>query len=122
MLARSPPLDTNPLDGGEAKAFAAALQRRGVDTFVVPVARSDWLKVASAVFTLDFWKGTCRPDGPSYNWYLQKVCGFVERTLGIPPLIHCVRPAAVHLQEAFRCRLVASLRETVTSKIVELLY
>lgn len=53
--------------------MVAALQRRGLDTFVVPVERSDWLKVASAVLTLDFWKGTCRPDGPAYNWYLQKV-------------------------------------------------
>ena len=65
--------DTNPLDGGEEKAMVAALQRRGLDTFVVPVERSDWLKVASAVVTLDFWKGTCRPDGPAYSWYLQKV-------------------------------------------------
>ncbi|CAN0580929.1 unnamed protein product, partial [Ectocarpus sp. 12 AP-2014] len=64
---------TNPLDGGEDKAFAPALERRGVKTFVVPVERSDWLKVASAVLTLDFWKGTCRPDGPAYSWYLQKV-------------------------------------------------
>lgn len=53
--------------------MTAALERRGLDTFVVPVERSDWLKVASAVLTLDFWKGTCRPDGPAYSWYLQKV-------------------------------------------------
>lgn len=65
--------DTNPLDGGEDKAFTSALERRGLKTFVVPVERSDWLKVASAVVTLDFWKGTCRPDGPAYSWYLQKV-------------------------------------------------
>lgn len=67
------PTDTDPLDGGEEKAFETALRRRGLETFVVPVERSDWLKVAGAVFTLDFWKGTCRPDGPAYNWYLQKV-------------------------------------------------
>lgn len=63
--------DTNPLDGGEEKAFATSLQRRGLDTYVVPVQRSEWLNVASAILTLDFWKGTCRPDG-AYNWYLQK--------------------------------------------------
>ncbi|CAM9800011.1 unnamed protein product, partial [Hapterophycus canaliculatus] len=55
-----------PLDGGEEKAFATALQRRGLDTFVVPVKRSEWLNVAAAILTLDFWKGTCRPDG-AYN-------------------------------------------------------
>lgn len=65
--------DTNPLDGGAEGAFSAALERRGVDTFVVPVERSDWVKVASAILTLDFWKGTCRPDGPAYSWYLEKV-------------------------------------------------
>jgi len=65
--------DSNPLDGGEEKAFETALRRRGLETFVVPVERSDWLKVASAVITPDFWRGTCRPDGPAYNWYLQKV-------------------------------------------------
>lgn len=65
--------DIDPLDGGEEKAMVAALKRRGLETFVVPVERSDWFKVASAVLTLDFWKGTCRPDGPAYNWYLQKV-------------------------------------------------
>ena len=65
--------DTNPLDGGEEGAFSAALKRRGVDAFVVPVERSDWIKVASAIVTLDFWKGTCRPDGPAYKWYLEKV-------------------------------------------------
>lgn len=69
--------DTNPLDGGEEKAFDTALRRRGLETFVVPVERSDWLKVASAVITLDFWRGTCRPDGPAYNWYLQRVGLFI---------------------------------------------
>ncbi len=68
--------DINPLDGGEEKAFETALRRRGLETFVVPVERSDWLKVASVVVTLDFWRGTCRPDGPAYSWYLQRV-GFV---------------------------------------------
>ena len=53
--------------------MVAALERRGLNTSVVPVERSDWLNVASAVLTLDFWKGTCRPDGPAYSWYLQKV-------------------------------------------------
>lgn len=72
---------TDPLDGGEEKAMEAALERRGLDTFVVPVERSDWLKVASAVTTLDFWKGTCRPDGPAYNWYLQKVKDTVRASL-----------------------------------------
>ncbi|CBJ31404.1 conserved unknown protein [Ectocarpus siliculosus] len=72
---------TNPLDGGEDKAFASALERRGLKTFVVPVERSDWLKVASAVLTLDFWKGTCRPDGPAYSWYLQKVKETVRTSL-----------------------------------------
>lgn len=65
--------DTNPLDGGVEGAFSAALQRRGLDAFVVPVRRSDWFKVASAILTLDFWKGTCRPDGPAYSWYLDMV-------------------------------------------------
>lgn len=65
--------DTNPLDGGMEGAFSATLQRRGLDTFVVPVERSDWLNLASAILTLDFWKGTCRPDGPAYSWYLDKV-------------------------------------------------
>ncbi|CAN0065893.1 unnamed protein product [Ectocarpus fasciculatus] len=72
---------TNPLDGGEDKAFTSALERRGLKTFVVPVERSDWLKVASAVVTLDFWKGTCRPDGPAYSWYLQKVKETVRTSL-----------------------------------------
>ncbi|CAM9242250.1 unnamed protein product [Scytosiphon promiscuus] len=71
---------TNPLDGGEEKAFATALQRRGLDTFVVPVQRSEWLNVAAAILTLDFWKGTCRPDG-AYNWYLQKASDTVRTSL-----------------------------------------
>eukprot|EP00904_Undaria_pinnatifida_P010556 jgi/Undpi1/6630/HiC_scaffold_20.g09109.m1 len=73
--------DTNPLDGGEEGAFSAALKRRGVDAFVVPVERSDWIKVASAIVTLDFWKGTCRPDGPAYKWYLEKVKATVSSCL-----------------------------------------
>lgn len=84
--------DTNPLDGGEEKAFATALQRRGLDTFVVPVQRSEWLNVAAAILTLDFWKGTCRPDG-AYNWYLQKAS--VGALAYVTLLIHRFNPPAL---------------------------
>lgn len=75
-------IDLNPLDGGEERAFARALERRGLCTFVVPVRRQDWLQVASAIFTADFWKGTCRPDGPAYGWYLQKASDFFRSRRG----------------------------------------
>lgn len=67
--------DANPIEGGEERAFTATLGRRGVDSFVVPVARSEWFKVARAVLTPEFWTSTCRPDGVAYAWYLRKVIG-----------------------------------------------
>eukprot|EP00752_Nemacystus_decipiens_P004000 g3664.t1 len=72
---------TDPLNGGAEKAMVASLNRRGLDTFVVPLERTEWFKVAGAVFTLDFWKGTCKPDGPAYGWYLQKVKDTVRESL-----------------------------------------
>lgn len=40
---------------------------------MVPIERLEWLKVARAIFTREFWTSTCRADGLSYGWYLQKV-------------------------------------------------
>ncbi|CAM9755008.1 unnamed protein product [Choristocarpus tenellus] len=63
----------NPLDAGEERGFVSSLQRRGLSTFVVPVKRTEWFNVAKAIFTPQFWSGTCTPCGPAYSWYLQKV-------------------------------------------------
>ncbi|CAM9573394.1 unnamed protein product [Discosporangium mesarthrocarpum] len=63
----------NPLDAGEEKGFVSNLEKRGLQTFVVPVERKDWFNVAKAIFTPEFWSGTCTPNGPAYSWYLQKV-------------------------------------------------
>lgn len=91
--------------GGEEVAFATSLKRRGLDSYVVPVERKDWLSVASAVLTLDFWRGTCRPDGPAYSWYLKKVqyARVIQRKSG--------STANVILMFAFVYRLLAGLPE-----------
>jgi len=63
---------------GQADAsLVAALRARGFNASVLPVQRSDWFRVAAALFSLNFYSSTCTvADG--YAWYLQRVSTAVQ--------------------------------------------
>ncbi|CEM20650.1 unnamed protein product [Vitrella brassicaformis CCMP3155] len=70
---------TNPMKMGEDTSLKAALERRGYNVYVVPIARREWLSVARDFLTRRFWTGECRPDGPGFRWYLDRVRTTVDR-------------------------------------------
>ena len=51
--------------------FVEALGRRGVEADVVPITRSDWLRVATGA--VDFFSNSATPFKPGYGWYLERV-------------------------------------------------
>lgn len=63
----------NPNGRGVEKGLAAGLAKRGVTSYVVPVQKGDWFKVAAGLLEPNFWKKKMLPDGRAYGWYLQKV-------------------------------------------------
>ena len=73
----------NPLQFGEENGFVSALRRRNIDAEVVPITRSDWLKLAGGIFKREFWSYDCKPDS-LYGFYYEKVTSKVlevhERT------------------------------------------
>ena len=62
-----------PLGANESVGLKAALERRGFDTVeVVPVDRTDWLRVAGGLLDADFRAGEGTPDGRAFGWYLER--------------------------------------------------
>ena len=62
-----------PLGADESVGLKAALERRGFDTVeVVPVDRTDWLRVAGGLLDADFRAGEGTPDGRAFGWYLER--------------------------------------------------
>jgi len=71
-----------PLGQPEEVGLVAALQRRGINLVeVVPIDRSNWLKVLRGVLDINFLKGDAQPDGPAFDWYLQLARSTVERAV-----------------------------------------
>lgn len=71
-----------PLEQPEEIGLAALLRRRGVDLVeVVPIDRSNWFNVARGLLDINFWKGDAQPDGPAFNWYLERAKATVEKTV-----------------------------------------
>lgn len=44
-------------------------QARGFRVFTVPLARTDWLRVARGLLTLGFWRGSLTTH-PGYTWWV----------------------------------------------------
>jgi triacylglycerol esterase/lipase EstA (alpha/beta hydrolase family) len=62
-----------PLGANESVGLKAALERRGFNTVeVVPVDRTDWLRVAGGLLDADFRAGEGTPDGRAFGWYLER--------------------------------------------------
>lgn len=62
-----------PLGANESAGLKAALERRGFDTVeVVPVDRTDWLRVAGGLLDADFRAGEGTPNGRAFGWYLER--------------------------------------------------
>jgi len=63
-----------------AGGLVERLGRRGFDSIeVLPVARTDWLRVLGGMFDEDFRAGSAPPD-TAFGWYLDKVDDIVLRT------------------------------------------
>lgn len=64
--------------GDARRGLAPRLRRRGFVVETVRLRRRDWLRVAKAVASPSFWKGTA-DVGPGYRWYLLRVAAAVRR-------------------------------------------
>lgn len=63
----------NPLNNGFEGSIKNSLQSRGIEhVSIVPIKRSQWLNIARAVFTLDFWKNECKPCN-LFDFYFKEV-------------------------------------------------
>jgi len=61
-----------PLGQPEETGLLYALRRRGFSRVeVMPLARTDWLRVLGGVTDARFWKGTAPPEA-AYGWYLRR--------------------------------------------------
>lgn len=65
------------------------LSSRGVSSFVVPIIRTDWLNVARGIFTIDFWKSSCKPKALFYFYFdaVDKMVKEVVQDNGNQPVI-----------------------------------
>ena len=62
-----------PRGADESVGLKACLEKRGFSTVeVVPVERSDWLRVAGGLLDADFRAGEATPDGRAFGWYLER--------------------------------------------------
>ena len=69
-----------PLGANESVGLKAALERRGFDTVeVVPVDRTDWLRVAGGLLDADFRAGEGTPNGRAFGWYLERTGATVRK-------------------------------------------
>jgi hypothetical protein len=65
-----------PLGQPREYGLVAALEKRGFQPEListVPVKRADWLRVAGGLFDLNFYRGSARPTGGGYGWYIQRL-------------------------------------------------
>ena len=62
-----------PLGADESVGLKALLEKRGFDTVeVVPVDRTDWLRVAGGLLDADFRAGEATPEGRAFGWYIER--------------------------------------------------
>lgn len=92
----------NPLKQGTDLGFATQLRRRGYEVEVVPIARTDWLKIALALGTKEFYSSTCRPE-QLFNFYFRstdKVLQSMMEQDDSQPVILCGHSAGGWLARA----------------------
>lgn len=63
----------SPLGSPQSEGLCAALARRGYATSVMPVARGDWLRVASGLRDWNFVRGRGTPSSPAFRWYVERL-------------------------------------------------
>ena len=69
-----------PLGADESVGLKACLEARGFSTVeVVPVDRTDWLRVAGGLLDADFRAGKATPDGRAFGWYLERTGAAVRQ-------------------------------------------
>ncbi|GLI70045.1 hypothetical protein VaNZ11_014812 [Volvox africanus] len=73
-------LDYTAPFGNQDASLVTRLQVRGWRSFVVPLERKDWFRVAGALFTRGFWQGKLTTH-PGYSWYLERVAETVEHAI-----------------------------------------
>uniref|UniRef100_A0A7S4K5P4 GPI inositol-deacylase n=1 Tax=Odontella aurita TaxID=265563 RepID=A0A7S4K5P4_9STRA len=65
-----------PLKQPRDVGLVSALERRGFDPdliSIIPVKRTDWLRVAGGLLDLDFYTGNAKPTGGGYGWYVDRL-------------------------------------------------
>lgn len=80
----------SPLNKGEEYGFVKALENRGVEAYVVPIRRYDWLKIANGLIDKSYWDYSCEPK-KLFRFYFEKthlsICSIIEKTGQKPVLI-----------------------------------
>jgi pimeloyl-ACP methyl ester carboxylesterase len=68
-----------PLKQPSEVGLVSALGRRGISRVsVVPVARTDWVRVAGGLFDPNFYLNRALPSGGGYGWYLKRLRAAVD--------------------------------------------
>jgi hypothetical protein len=71
----------NPLKRGLNFGIVQSLSNRGYDVDVVPIQRYQWLNILSGIFSPEFWKGSCTPQG-LFEFYFRAVDDSVREIKG----------------------------------------
>ena len=80
----------SPLNQGEEYGFIKALTNRGIDTYVVPIERYDWLQIGKGLFDPSYYSYNCLPN-KLFKFYFDKthnaICNIIKETGQKPILI-----------------------------------
>ena len=80
----------SPLNQGEEYGFIKALTNRGINTYVVPIERYDWLQIGKGLFDPSYYNYNCVPN-KLFKFYFDKtheaICNIIKETGQKPILI-----------------------------------
>ena len=80
----------SPLNQGEEYGFIKALTNRGINTYVVPIERYDWLQIGKGLFDPSYYSYSCLPN-KLLKFYFDKthtaICNIIKETGQKPILI-----------------------------------
>ena len=80
----------SPLNQGEEYGFIKALTNRGINTYVVPIERYDWLQIGKGLFDPSYYSYNCVPN-KLFKFYFDKthiaICNIIKETGQKPILI-----------------------------------
>ena len=80
----------SPLNQGEEYGFIKALTNRGINTYVVPIERYDWLQIGKGLFDPSYYSYSCLPN-KLFQFYFDKthiaICNIIRETGQKPILI-----------------------------------